>query len=293
MSLRVSIREQYRTLEQKIKFFRHHGYRLDLDNPRSFNEKIIWRKVFDRNPLLPSIVDKIAARDYVIEKLGKETGGQILVPLLFVAENPEDIPFSNLPEEYIVKPNHGSGWSVIVDKEHRVPHERIVSQCRKWLRKTYGRSKMEWAYSRITRCIIVEKLLKNSQGRLVSDFKFHVFGGRVEWVFVMHDRFGPRSSARYLRDFSRMGNDSQAYQAARNIDRPENFEQMVEIAEKLAEDFDYIRVDLYNVEGAIFFGELTIYPGSGFNQMGMEMDFRMGEKWELDRRFARDFRPWF
>jgi len=293
MSLLVSLREQYRTFEQKIKFFRHHGYRLDLKSPRSFNEKIIWRKIFDRNPLFPIIMDKKQARDYVKSKLGKETGERILVPLIFDSENPEEIPFGELPEEYILKPNHGSGWSIIVDRDHPAQPGEIVSKCRRWMKKTYGRSKMEWAYSSIAPRIMVEKLLKDSQGDLVPDFKFHVFGGKVEWVFVMHDRFGSRSAARYLRDFTRMESASTSYTRAKSTPKPENFEEMVEIVEKLAKDLDYIRVDMYNVDGAVFFGEFTIYPASGLNRMGKAMDLGMGEKWDLDRRYARNFRPWF
>lgn len=287
-----SLHDQYRILEQRLKFYRCHGYRLDLEDPRSFNEKIVWRKIFDRNPLFPQVMDKLGARSYVKKTLGKE-GEEILIPLLLVTEGPADIPFELLPEEYIVKPNHGSGWYVIVGHEKRVPREEIIKQGRKWLRKTYGKSKMEWAYRNIQPRIMVEKLLRNRQGRLASDFKFHVFNGKVEWVFVMHDRFGSRSAARYLRDFSRMDSGPTSCKRAKDISEPENFGKMLEIAEKLGRPFDYIRVDLYNVEGAIYFGEFTLYPASGLNPMEKAMDFRMGEKWDLDRRFARDFRPWF
>lgn len=288
MEIWTMLKEQLYLQKNLRKFFRFHGYHADLENPRSFNEKIFWRKIFDRNTLFPLVLDKYKARNYVIQTMGKEEGQKILIPLLSVSFDPGEIPFDQLPEEYIVKPNHGSGWSIIVDKEHRVPRERIISQCRKWLRMTYGREKMEWAYSEIEPRIMVEKLLKDSRGRLASDFKFHVFGGKVEWVFVMHDRFGSPSAARYLRDFTRMGNEPQNYKSTQDLPKPENYVAMVDIAEKLAKPFDYIRVDLYNVDGEIFFGEFTIYPASGLNPMERGLDLHLGSKWQLDREHQRD-----
>ena len=119
-----------------------------------------------------------------MERLGKEAGEKILVPLLFVTEDPEEIPFDDLPEEYIIKPNHGSGWSIIVDRDHKVPRKKIISKCRKWMKKTYGQSKMEWAYSQVRPMIMVEELLKDSNGVLPTDFKFEVFSGKVANVYL-------------------------------------------------------------------------------------------------------------
>lgn len=287
MAILSALIDQYCILEQRLKFYRCHGYRLDLEDPKSFNEKIVWRKIFDRNPLFPQVMDKLGARNYVMESLGKE-GEDILIPLLFVTEDPAEIPFEFLPEEYIVKPNHGSGWYKIVGHENRIPREEIIKQGRKWIRKTYGRRRMEWAYRDIQPRIMVERLLRDRQGRLASDFKFHVFNGKVEWVFVMHDRFGSPSAARYLRDFTRMGNEPQNYKSTQDLPKPENYVAMVDIAEKLAKPFDYIRVDLYNVDGEIFFGEFTIYPASGLNPMERGLDLHLGSKWQLDREHQRD-----
>ena len=289
MAIFFSLYDQYRIFKQRQKFYNLYGYRLDLENPRSFNEKIIWRKVFDRNPLFPLLQDKYKARGYVVDKLGKEEGEGILVPLLFVTEDPDEIPFDDLPEEYIIKPNHGSGWHIIVEKGNPARPKEIVSKCRKWLRKTYGRSRMEWAYSSIAPLIMVEKLLKDSQGDLVPDFKFHVFNGRIEWVFILNDRFGEPSGARYDINFNRMDSSFSKYNEATEIIKPQGFEKMVDIAERLAGSLDYVRVDMYNVDGKIYFGEFTIYPSSGLNKMDRAMDLYMGRKLELDLRFARFF----
>ncbi len=288
-----TVLEQYRIIEQRHKFFRCHGYRLDLDNPVSYNEKIMWRKIFDRNPLFPVLADKYAARGYVVEILGKDSGEGILVPLLFVTQDPAEIPFEDLPEEYIVKPNHGSGWSIIVDREHRIPCERIISQCRKWLKRSYGRKRIEWAYNGVEPCIMVEKLLKDSRGRLAPDFKFYVFNGTTGMVYVLYDRFGCSTEAFYDRDFNRLRVNT-CFPDGPEISEPGNFGKMIKISEKLASGLDFLRVDLYDVDGRIFFGEFTLYPASGFYRYDpVDFEMELGKIWRLNRKNARALRIWF
>ena len=288
-----TIKDQYFFWRQRKKFRKCHGLDFDLENPRSYSEKIIWRKVFDRNPLFPLLADKYRSREYVVEKIGRQRGEKILIPLLFVTDRPEEIPFSDLPEQYIVKPNHGSGWSIIVDIDHPAHPGEIVSTCRKWLRKTYGKSRMEWAYSDIKPLIMIEMLLKDSKGKIPTDWKFEIFNGRVETVYLLFDRFGNPSEAICDRDFNRLW--VCAYQKdAPDVERPEGFEEMVNIVEKLASDIDFLRVDLYNLDGRILFGEFTLYPASGlYRYEPVSFDFNLGEKWVLDRSHERDFKPWF
>ena len=258
----------------------------------TFNEKIVWRKVFDRNPLFPQLSDKFRVREYIRERLGEKVAERLLVPLLFVTENPERISFHELPEEYIVKPNHGSGWYIIVDRERPAARDKILSQCRKWLRKTYGRSKMEWAYCRIRPCILIEKLLKDQQGKLASDFKFHVFGGKVAWAKIILDRFDSSSELYYDREFNRISLSSDKRPVGTELHKPESFEEMIYIAENLAGSLDYLRVDFLSMENQFFVGELTLYPNSGFNRFyPADMDIQFGRLWNLDRTYARDFRP--
>jgi len=288
-----TLKEQYYFWRQRRKFLKCHGLGFDLVNPRSYSEKVIWRKVYDRNPLFPLLADKHRSREYVLQKLGWQKGREILVPLLFVTDKPEKIPFKDLPEEYIVKPNHGSGWSIIVDPDYPANPRVIVAKCRKWLRKVYGRSKMEWAYSEIRPVILVEKLLKDSDGKIPTDWKFEVINGRVEIVYLLHDRFGSPSEAIYDRDFTRLWICTYRVDAP-EIEKPGNFEEMVAIAEELASEVDFLRVDLYNVGGKIAFGEFTLYPASGlYRYEPVSFDFTIGERWVLDRSHGRYFKPWF
>jgi len=288
-----ALKEQYCFWRQREKFRRCHGFDLDLENPRSYSEKIFWRKVFDRNPLFPQLADKYRSRGYVVDKIGRQRGEKILVPLLFVTERPEEIPFSDLPEEYIIKPNHGSGWSIIVDKDNPARPGEIISKCRKWLLRAYGRSRMEWAYSEVKPLVLIEMLLKDSRGKIPTDWKFRVFNGSVGMVYICRDRFDSPSEAFYDRHFNRLALRVHQKEAP-EAERPENFEEMVGIAEELASGIDFIRVDLYNVDGRIFFGEFTLYPASGlYRYEPVSCDITQGDKWGLDKTNARRFKPWF
>ena len=292
MALMESLKDQFRLLKQQRKFYKFHHYNLDLNNPRTFNEKIVWRKVFDRNPLFPQLADKFRAREYMREKLGEKTTEKLLAPLLLVTENPEEMFSHELPEEYIVKPNHGSGWYIIVDRERPAAQDKIVSQCRKWLWKTYGKSKMEWAYREIRPCILVEKLLRDREGTLASDFKFHVFNGKVAWVKVILDRFGSSTELSYDRAFNIINVSSDKRPVGTEIQKPKGFEEMIDIAEILAGSIDFLRVDFLTMKDQFFLGELTLYPSSGFIRFyPADFDIEWGKLWKLDRTHAREFRP--
>ena len=168
---------------EKISFYKKVGYQLNLKNPKSFNEKIIWKKINDRNPLLPIIADKYKVRSYIKKVLGEEKAKEILIPLLYVTDQPETIPFERLPSAFIVKPNHASGSNIIVENGHFNKKE-IIKTCRRWLKTPYGLEKLEWAYQPIKRKIIIEKLLRDDDGNVPKDFKFYIFHGECKSVHV-------------------------------------------------------------------------------------------------------------
>lgn len=290
----MGLKEQFFFWKQKKKFARIHKYQPDLEDPETFNEKILWRKIYDRNPLFPVLMDKFRARSYVRDVLGNSSADKILIPLLFCTQQPEEIPFDSLPEEYVVKPNHGSGWVIMVDRGHPVSKEKIISKSKRWLKKKYGQSRMEWAYGHIKPCLMVEKLLKDRNGRHVPDFKFHVFNGRVQWVKVILDRYGNSREVNLDRDFNLIQVCSDKRPACFDLEKPSGFEEMVRISEKLATPLDYLRVDLYCFDGEIFFGEFTLYPNSGFNLFDpADFDRVIGGFWKLERNNARYFEQRF
>jgi len=286
--LKSSIKRHNFILKEKLtgykkeinRFYEIQGYKPNLKNPRSFSEKLLWKKFYDRNPLLPVTGDKYQVRKYLEKKLGVEKARELTVPLLHVTDNPNTIPFDELPESYIIKASHGSGWNLIVDGDKKTRDE-IVDMCWKWLKTPYGFYKHEWAYQINKRKILIEPLLKDQEGKIPKDFKLYVFHGKCKMVHVDFDRFSGRSRSLFDEDWNFIPVTYQFKQGP-VIEKPYNFSEMVALAEKLGQDFDYVRVDLYSIGNNIFIGELTHYPGSAMEIFNPQsFDFELGQNWKI------------
>lgn len=265
---------------EKMRFYKKLGYCCNLNAPKSFNEKIIWRKVYDRNPLFPIVSDKIGVRDFIKNQIGQQCAEEYLIPLLHVTENPEEIPFDSLPKEYVIKANHGSGWLIIIDKNHHPHRGEIISECTSWMSKTFRKEQLEWAYSRIKPMILVEKLLQD-RDHIPEDFKFFMFHGKLKMIQVHHGRFFDHTMSYYDDQMKRMKNVARFKKEGPDIQRPEGFSEMVGLAEAISKPFDFIRVDMYNIQGKIFIGELTLYPTSGTHPYDRDFDYELGSYWTL------------
>lgn len=283
----------------KKTFFNAHGYRLNLKNPESFNEKIVWKAFYDRNPLLPITIDKYLGRKYIEEKIGISEAKKYLIPLLYVTEKPEKIPFSELKEEYIIKPNHGSNWYIIAENQKNEKRfiikngkefyslannlasvNEIIKICKKWLNNTYGRKMNEWAYAQIKPLIIIEKLLRDSSGNIPNDYKFLMFHGKCKAISTYTDRFSNLAITFYNEkwDLLNVARDK----PTKPIEKPEELDKMISYAEKLSQDFDFVRIDLYLVDDLIYIGEITQYPSAGLAKIKpVEFDFELGSYWKI------------
>jgi len=268
----------------KRKFNRRLGYGLDLDNPKTMNEKIQWLKINNRSPLHTLCADKYAVRRYVKEKVGKE----YLVPLVYHTENPTDIIPENLPDfPFIIKTNHDCGGNIIVRNKADTDWKNVQKLLsNKIKRNCYDISK-EWSYKNIKPCIIAEKLLLDENENIPWDYKLHCFDGKVRIISVTIDRFGNQR-----RNFYNENWEFQPFvwgcppsrEKVPNLPAPKKLKEMIYIAEKLASDLLYVRVDLYDVINKIFFGEMTFYPGSGFVIFSpFEWDTKTGAMLELPR----------
>jgi len=264
------------------------GYELDLDNPASFNQKVSWKKVYDRNPLLPVVADKYQVRDYLRRVLGTEEAEEILIPLLYVTNKPETIPFDDLPEEYIIKANHGSRTNIIVEKERPITRQHIIAQCRIWLKTPYAPFKHEWAYQKIKRKIVIEKLLRDENGKIPVDYKFHMANGKCLMIQVNQGNFSDpknRTLTLFTKDWSKI-DVFWHHPPADSVERPENLDTMIQLAETLSRPFDYVRIDLYSIKNKIYFGEFTNYPTSGRAIVKpLSFDFEIGAKWQLTPKY--------
>lgn len=267
---------------EKFFFEKYTGYKSNIKSPRSLNEKIVYKKIHDRDPLLTLTADKYRVREYVKEKLGDETANQILIPLLYVTDDPDTIPFDELPEEYIIKANHGSGTNIIVQDNSKIDRQKIVKKCKLWLDWPYGLFKHEWAYQDIERKIVIEKLIYDKKGNLPEDYKLHVINGDVQFIqadYGRHDEGGIRRSV-YNQDWEKLDVKIKYMNEGIRVPKPEKLQKMKELAIKLAAPFEHVRVDLYEVAGRIYFGELTHYPGSGRAKIDpVSFDFELGKRY--------------
>jgi hypothetical protein len=270
----------YQALKSMAK--RRLGYVPNIETPRTFNEKVQWRKIYDRNPLFPIVADKYRVRDYIEDKLGAAQAARLLPRLVQVVYNADDIDFDALPDDVVFKANHGSGWNLFLRKGDPVDRELIRNEVKYWLRRSYGRKKWEWAYHAMPRCVVIEELILDDAGNMPDDMKFQVFDGNCGFVTWDDDRFGAYTQHFMNRDFNQLDFTLKPLVTREIGTKPKHYEAMLALAEQLGAEFDSIRVDyLFNDDG-FWINELTLYRGSGMEPFDPpEFDERFGALWTL------------
>ena len=257
------------------------GKGLDLKNPKYFDEKIWWLKINNRDPLLTTCSDKFAVREYV-KNCGYE---DILIPQLGVYKNAKEIPFKEYNEEVIIKCTSGSGENYFFTPDVNVDTKMIIKRMNYTLKQNPYWYSREWNYKNIERKIVVEKIIRDKNNKLPMDYKFMCFNGEPRLLFLdigliddnnIYNHNYPRNI--YDMDFNLMPfKETRDNYLGDEIKKPDNWEKMIEIAKKLSEPFPYCRVDLYNVDGKVYFGEITFYHGGGCNDIQPEeWDLRLG-----------------
>jgi hypothetical protein len=272
------------SIYSRIIFKKIHRYSLNLSDPKTLNEKLQWMKLKGPEFINPSLVDKLLAREYI----EKTVGSKYLIPLYAVYNSSDDfITPSKSILPVIVKPTHDSGIGLIYKREedHSITIARTELRRRTKINHFY--SSKEYPYKNLTPKIIVEKLLMEQDGGLPNDYKFHIFNGEIEFIYCSIDRVGLDQRHIYDKDWNRLDliwNKSKEKFNMKWADmpKPKNFDEMLLVAKKLADSFPYIRVDLYNIDGKIYCGELTFFQGSGFDRMTpIEKDFEYGKKLDI------------
>lgn len=259
----------------KSSFKKHMGYKLNLDNPLTLNEKINWLKLYERKDIHTTIADKFRVRNYIKETIGE----QFLIPLLYETKNPNDIRPENLPNvEHIIKCNHDSTGGVVVRDKSKINWKRTRRRFKRLLKLNHYIKTREWQYKNIEPRILVEKLLTNEDGSLPDDYKIHCFNGRVVFFGVDVDRH-LETRGRNLYDTNwNLLPCNWGRPNGKNLPKPSNLEEMITLAEKLAKNFIYLRVDFYSVKGKTYFGELTLHQSSGFRKFWQkECDEKFGK----------------
>ncbi len=245
------------------------GYDLDLNNPKTFNEKLQWLKLHDRNPEYTPLVDKLLAKENVAKIIGKEH----IIPNIAVYDSPDKIDFRDLPNKFVLKCNHNSGLGMYICKDKSKLTVKDINHIRKNLAKglaqDYYLHGREWPYKNIQRKIIAEKYMTDGPGKdTFTDYKFFCFNGKVDSVMVCLDRnTGDTKYYFFDKDWRLCRYNKRGKEAPKNftLPKPDHIDEMFEIAHTLSKGLPFARVDLYNSEGQIYFGEITFFPDSGFD----------------------------
>jgi len=231
--------------------------KLDLDNPIEFNQKISWLKVYYHPPILTQLVDKYAVRAYVKEKIGE----QYLNELYAVYNKASDVNFDSLPHQFVIKGVHGFRYNLIVPDKSKLNKRKAYYLMAKWMRQDhYKRGGLEWAYKNVQPRLIAEKFLSEMDKNVINDYKFFCFNGEPKFVQIDLDRGTNNFRAFYDTKWNKMDfhKGNPVYQG--EVDQPANFNEMVNLAGKLADKFPFVRVDFYSIGGKTIFGEMTFYP---------------------------------
>ena len=250
-------------------FFRTQGYKLDLSNPETLNEKIQWLKIYDREKFHTTCADKYRSREYLRRHFAEE----YFVPILFMTRDYKEIRSELLPQEpFVIKTNHDGGHYVIVRSKADVDWEKRRLDFKFWMKQNYYYNEREWQYRNISPCIIAEKLLLNSEGRIPNDYKIHCINGEPEFIYVSFDREGENTRQIFDINWEPLNftwarkKDSEMHASASEILRPLSLPKMLEFSRIIAKDFPhYVRVDFYDVDGRLYFGEITQHHGGGFD----------------------------
>lgn len=231
----------------------------NINSPKTFNEKIQWLKINDKNPLYTSLSDKLGVRDYVINKL---KNSEVLNNLYYVWERVEDIDFSILPDSFVLKATHGSGMNIIVKDKNKINYSETISRLNKWMKIDYSKFGREWNYKHIPRKIICEKLLLDENGKIPQDFKVFCFNGEPRFISVDVDRFISQKRVFYNLNWEKQNFEILHPQYSGEIKKPTNLDEILGHSKILASNIPFVRVDWYLIPQVVF-GEMTFYPGNG------------------------------
>lgn len=252
----------------QLMYFKHFRKFINFDNPKSFNEKIQFLKLKYRSNELTEMADKYKVKQYVSQLIGNE----YVIPTLGVWNTTEEINFDELPEKFVLKCNNDSGGVVICKDKQALNIEETKKFLNSRLNNNgfwYGR---EWPYKNIKPCIIAEKYMENNGQNELIDYKFFCFNGQPKVVLVCSERFASNNMCKtyFDEDWNLLNIREANHRTDKEQKKPQSFEKMKTISQKLAKDMPFVRIDFYEIEGKLYFGEITFFPASGLEKFKPE-----------------------
>ena len=266
----------------KIKYRLMMGKKLNLINPKTYTEKLQWLKLYDRKKIYTTMVDKFEAKKYVSSIIGEE----YIIPTLGIYNKFEEIDFNKLPNQFVMKCTHDSGGLVICKDKKTLDIKKAGKKIKKCLKRNYYYGGREWPYKNVKPRIIIEKYMVDESGTELKDYKFFCFNGRVKFFKIDFDRFYKHRANYYTinKKILPFGEKQYPPQIDKKINMPNNLTKMIEIAEHLSQTIDFVRIDFYEIDSKIFFGEITFYPSSGFDKIEPEeWDKKIGDMLEISK----------
>lgn len=251
------------------------GEKLNLTDPQTFNEKLQWLKLNDRNPLYTQLVDKFEVRRYVNEKIGEE----YLIPLIGVYDSFDEIDFDSLPNKFVLKCTHDSGGVIICKNKRKLDIAASKKKINELLKVNYYWLKREWPYKDVKPKIICEKYMEDNENRELRDYKFFCFNGKPKVAFIASDRGQDTRFDFFDLDFNHLPLKNYYKNSEKEIRKPYNFKEMIELSKRLSENIPHVRVDFYEVDGKVYFGELTFYHFSGMEKFEPEKYNQIFGEW--------------
>ncbi len=253
--------------------------RLDIENPISFNEKLQWLKLYDRNFEYTKMVDKYEAKKYVASIIGEK----YIIPTIGIYDKFNDIDFEKLPKQFVIKCTHDSGGLIICKDKDKFDKNAARKKINKSLKRNYYYSGREWPYKNVKPRILIEKYMEDIKTKELRDYKFFCFNGLPKFMFLAKDRqIGQTKFNFYDLDFNLLPFTQGHPNDLSKISKPKTFDEMLELSKKLSANIPQIRVDFYEINGKVYFGELTFYHYSGFTKFEPEeWDKKLGDLIDL------------
>lgn len=254
---------------------------LNLDHPVTYNEKLQWLKIYDRNPLYTKLVDKYLVKDWVKSKIGEN----YVIPTIKRYASPDQIDLDTLPNQFVLKCNHDSGSVVICKDKTLFDLDAAKEKLTKCLKTSPYQSYFEWAYRDVPRCIIAEQFMMEEGNDDLMDYKFFCFNGKPEIMYMSRDHSREVTTDFFDMDFNHLPMRMQAPPSKVCPQKPEQFEKLKELASCLSQDIPHVRVDFYVINGKIYFGEMTFYHCGGMvDVQPYEWNVRLGEMIDLPEK---------
>ena len=255
-------------------FLSMNGKVLNLEHPRTYSEKLQWLKLNERHEEYTKMVDKVQAKDYVAGIIGDK----YIIPTLGVWEKFDDINFDRLPNQFVLKCSHDSQGFVICRDKSKLDIEAARKKINRCLKRNYYWCGREYPYRDVPKRILAEELMVDESGTELKDYKFFCFDGEVKMLYVASERGKATKFDYFDLDFNHLPFRQSYPISQKKLVKPKNFDKMIEVARRLSQGFRHVRVDLYNVNGAIYFGELTFFNNAGLLPFQPhEWDYRIGE----------------